>query len=349
MTGFVCERCNYATEFKGNLKLHLTRMNPCVPKNRNAPLPEQLLVKYFTKEITNPFVCKCGKKYSYQSGLSVHQRHCETYINHVKLQEYLNLRKKHEMTKNMIDLLRKERDFFKYKFLCQSQIDLKDVYIKCFECDRYPLFNFTNESNGIFCHEHKKNGMVAVICMTPLCHTRITNKKYNGYCLRCFMYMFPDQKIVRNYKTKEATVVDYIKSHFSQFTFITDKSITDGCSRKRPDILVDFGEFVLIIEIDENQHTSYSCENKRLCQLSQDIGHRPLVMIRFNPDEYIDENNSKVASCWTVNKSGICIIDQIEEQQWMERLTTLKEEIQKVLETKHEKTIEVIHLFYNKG
>ena len=56
---------------------------------------------------------------------------------------------------------------------------------------------------------------------------------------------------------------------------------------RRPDLMVDLGYQVVIIEIDENQHISYdcSCENKRLMQLSQDVGHRPVVFIRVHPDK----------------------------------------------------------------
>ena len=35
------------------------------------------------------------------------------------------------------------------------------------------------------------------------------------------------------------------------------------------------------VEIDENQHTNYSCENKRTMEIFNDLGRRPLVMIRF--------------------------------------------------------------------
>jgi hypothetical protein len=48
------------------------------------------------------------------------------------------------------------------------------------------------------------------------------------------------------------------------------------------------------IEIDENQHVAYdcSCENKRIMELSQDVGHRPIVFIRFNPDGYKDHKGT---------------------------------------------------------
>ena len=42
-------------------------------------------------------------------------------------------------------------------------------------------------------------------------------------------------------------------------------------------------------------------------QLSQDIGYKPIVFIRFNPDDYIKEDK-KITSCWGNNKKGICVI-----------------------------------------
>jgi hypothetical protein len=47
----------------------------------------------------------------------------------------------------------------------------------------------------------------------------------------------------------------------------------------------------LIIEVDENKHDNYdcSCENKRIMLISQDLGHRPVVLLRFNPDGYLKD------------------------------------------------------------
>lgn len=56
----------------------------------------------------------------------------------------------------------------------------------------------------------------------------------------------------------------------------------------------------MIVEVDENQHETYdcTCENKRVMALFQDLGSRPLVMIRFNPDEYTTMNGRDVKSCF---------------------------------------------------
>jgi hypothetical protein len=114
--------------------------------------------------------------------------------------------------------------------------------------------------------------------VTHLCDT-IATKKYDGYCVFCYINLFPNKPVASNYKTKERAVVDYVVQQFQHYSWKTDKIVQDGCSRRRPDLLLDLGYQVLIIEVDENQHIDYdcSCENKRIMELSQDIGHRSIV------------------------------------------------------------------------
>jgi hypothetical protein len=82
--------------------------------------------------------------------------------------------------------------------------------------------------------------------------------------------MFPDQPNARNYKTKERSVVEFVTTTFPQFSWQADRRIADGCSRRRPDLFLDMGYQIIIVEVDENQHQDYdcSCENKRLMELS---------------------------------------------------------------------------------
>ena len=189
------------------------------------------------------------------------------------------------------------------------------------------------------------------LCKSEWCETRVTNK-YNGYCLNCFISIFPDMPNSRNYKTKEQAVVDFIYQCFplDKYTWISDKQIKDGCSKRRPDLFLDLGYQVIIIEIDENQHINYdcTCENKRLMLLSQDINHRPLIYIRFNPDEYIS-NIGKITSCWGINGYGICTIKKTKQAEWNKRLEFLKEQITYwcKLDSITNKTIQVIELYYD--
>jgi hypothetical protein len=157
-----------------------------------------------------------------------------------------------------------------------------------------------------------------------------------------------DKPLMRNYKTKEKCVVDAITAKFPNFTWIADKRVQDGCSRRRPDLLLDMGSHIIIVEVDENKHTDYdcSCENKRLMELSQDLDHRPVVFIRFNPDDYVNQEGVAVKSCWRLNNLGVLQVMKTRQAEWQGRLTALLEQIQYWIENPTTKTIEIVELFY---
>jgi hypothetical protein len=199
---------------------------------------------------------------------------------------------------------------------------------KCLEenCNKRPNFNLSNKKQGIYCREHKKVDMVDVThkkCLEENCNIMPSNKKYKGYCLRCFVYKFPDVKISRNYKVKENHMTDFIKEHFKEEVITFDKQ-TGGCSKRRPDVYIDKFTHVVILECDENQHINTSCENKRMMELFQDFGNRPIVFIRFNPDSYINESSKKVLSSFKMHKTlDVPMIRNPKE--WSNRLNVLKE------------------------
>jgi hypothetical protein len=164
------------------------------------------------------------------------------------------------------------------------------------------------------------------------------------------MYTFPDEPVTRNYKTKERAAIEYIKMNFPDITWICDKRISDGCSKRRPDIYADFGHFIMSGEVDESKHESYvpSCEKRRTEQLFQDFGCRPMVTIRFNPDSYI-RHGETIRSCWTTDGNGILRVSKKNEKEWAHRLTTLHATIQYWIDHPIEKTDgpHIVYLFYD--
>jgi hypothetical protein len=219
-------------------------------------------------------------------------------------------------------------------------------------CKTYPTFNINGEINALYCFQHKLDNMINVkdkICITNLCYTQVKDK-YDGYCLYCYINIFPDKQLSRNYKTKEYSVVDFVKNKYPNLNWISDKKISNGFSKRRPDLLLDLVYQIIIIEIDENQHIDYdcSCENKRIMELSQDVGHRPIIFIRFNPDDY-KFNNVNITSCWSQNNKGICVVKKSKEKEWNERLKSLENQINYWINpnNKTNKTIETIQLFYD--
>jgi hypothetical protein len=234
-------------------------------------------------------------------------------------------------------------------------IDMEDIKNKrCNHdgCDKRPNYNYPTETVAIFCKDHKLIDMEDIKhkrCKTDLCDTFVSNKNYEGHCLRCFMFLFPDKPVARNYKTKETFVADFIKESFPNDEWIFDKTIVNGTSRRRPDILLEMNTYNIIIEIDENQHRDYDdiCENKRMMEIFQDLGNRNIVFIRFNPDDYLD-NDKNITSCWWVNKQSICVVKKSKAKEWTQRLDELKNQIEYWMHNFPEKEVEIVHLFYDK-
>jgi hypothetical protein len=234
----------------------------------------------------------------------------------------------------------------------ENMIDI--VNKKCIydNCNKKPSFNYEGQSELLYCLSHKLDGMINITikkCKTLLCETK-ANSNYEDYCLRCFTYTYPHKRTRKNYKTKEQNVVDYVKDNLKELTIITDKVNPDGCSKKRPDILIDLGYQLIIVEVDEKQHKNYDCicDNKRIMQISQDNGHRPIIFIRFNPDSYTI-NGNKIPSCWKLSKTGFLLIDKTKENEWNNRLNELKTQINYWCNPNNitNKTIETIHLYYD--
>ena len=149
------------------------------------------------------------------------------------------------------------------------------------------------------------------------------NTKDIAYTVSCIFFLKKRYQETTKSICKEIEVSNHIIEQFSSITVMQDKRIQDGCLARRPDILIHLGYQVIIVEVDESQHIDYdcTCENKRLMQLSQDVGHCSIVFIRFNPDVYTEE--------WQHCLSTLC--DTI--QYWMNHVTV--------------KTVEIVHLFYS--
>ena len=241
----------------------------------------------------------------------------------------------------------------KPSFCMTHRIDgMINVLTKCCRhngCSITANFAFEGKK-AVYCATHRLQGMIDVKtrrCNTQGCYTK-ASKKYKGYCLYCFIHTFPNEKITRNYKVKENEVLNSIVEKFSSVTIVQDRRIHGGCSLRRPDVLIDLGYQVLIIETDENQHKTYdcSCENKRIMELSRDVGHRNLVFIRFNPDDYM-HNGVKINSCFSRTKLGFLVIPKSKQVEWQQRLNVLHETIEYWIHNKTDKTIEVVELFFD--
>ena len=255
-------------------------------------------------------------------------------------------------------------------------------------CKKRAYFGLPGEK-AQFCSRHKANEMQNVVCKPCACGApaalaspdrtqfycskcapigskaayhpcsgeacpaqKAQNPAYEGYCVRCFVHLFPDKPATRNYKTKERLVIERLKpvleAEFPHLETSFDRSVNGGCSRRRPDVFVDALTHCGIGEIDEEGHETdayCSCENRRNMEIFQDLGNRPLVIVRINPDAYTDAKGVRHGSCFGRDTTGKLVIT--DEAEWKKRVDLFIERMRENLRTIPTREVTVEHLYYN--
>ena len=197
--------------------------------------------------------------------------------------------------------------------------------------------------------KNKKSKFTCLICnpekACKYCNSVYVHiqSRYHPFCFMCYCVLHPDEKIPRRFHIKETYLREEIQKEFSDLNIIFDRKIDNGCSNRRPDIFIECFTHTIIIECDENQHSGYSCENKRIMEIFEDLGNRPLVLIRFNPDAYIEESK-KIPSPFKYTNSGLLSLNKPE---WKWRIKELNRAIFNNLSIIPTKEITIIHLFYS--
>jgi hypothetical protein len=87
--------------------------------------------------------------------------------------------------------------------------------------------------------------------------------------------------------------MDYLDAHDLKGSS-TDTVVDRGeCGKERPDRVYDFGDKIVILECDEDQHKGRACvcEQTRMVNIGQMFGGVPVYFIRWNPDEYCPKSD----------------------------------------------------------
>ena len=103
-----------------------------------------------------------------------------------------------------------------------------------------------------------------------------------GLCDTCDPITFQRVRLA-----KQNAVEHFLRAANVPLTSV-DKTIDGGvCGKERPDFFIDCGTHVLIIEVDENQHSGRpcECEQTRMVNISQSNGIKTFFL-RYNPDKY---------------------------------------------------------------
>ena len=198
--------------------------------------------------------------------------------------------------------------------------------------------------------EHNKRRSTCIIC-TPKracqnCKSVYVDprSKFIPFCFSCYCVLNPDIDIPRQYKLKEHHLRDFLKEEFKDIEMIFDK--TCGESKRRPDVLINCDTYNIVIECDENQHKSkdYNCECKRTMEIFADLRNKSLVMIRFNPDSFINYKGERIKGCFEMTKKSGW---KINSKEWIRRIETLKGIIRETIKNPPEKEITYSEWFYD--
>jgi len=219
----------------------------------------------------------------------------------------------------------------------------------------------------LYCSKHKKKGMIDItheqcehnrqkttcfeccpnsdrICSS--CHkTRVG--RYKPYCAPCYFFLNPNIKPIKRYLTKELHLREELRSFLEPYHPFYNTIIPNSCNILcRPDIFIDCGTHLVIIECDEHQHRNYSeiCEMKRYNNILFIYG-KPAIFIRFNPDSY-KGGYEYYQGCFKddPNLSGGY---QVIKNEWEKRIELLKENISMALLDCPKVPLNVIWLFYD--
>lgn len=128
-----------------------------------------------------------------------------------------------------------------------------------------------------------------------------------------------------NSRVKENAVAEFLRTAFPHRKFTFNKRVKGGSSRRRPDVIIHLGNQTLIIEIDENRHKNYCPKDdaKRLDEIQRDLKGRKLIVLRFNPDGYINKKGKHISSPFRTNSRGQTVLRKSKRGHWERRLAKL--------------------------
>lgn len=131
------------------------------------------------------------------------------------------------------------------------------------------------------CIHHRVAGDMCLLEKAcALCGT-LTPPSADGQCPDC--REFP--RVRRFRMAKQERVKEALAA--AGMTWESYDKIVDGgaCGRERPDFVFRGLALNVVVEVDENQHRLYQCEQARMWNIAQALGG-PTIFVRYNPDKY---------------------------------------------------------------
>ena len=174
--------------------------------------------------------------------------------------------------------------------MCKSEGMIDVVNKKC-PCGNHPIYNVPGETVGVACSRCKSDDMINVkskVCLgyNVDCPVRTYIGNSHEYCMSCD----PNDARRKQYKRYEEEFFAYVKDkldvHKREFRVTFDPSETAKKFARLDGIV--FGDGIIVcLEVDENGHEEYECDEHRMhlvtAELLQKYPGYVVSWVRVNP------------------------------------------------------------------
>jgi len=173
---------------------------------------------------------------------------------------------------------------------CKTDEMIDVVHVRC-PCGKISYFNVPEETKGVCCSKCKTDDMVDVvnkICpgYNGECPVRTHLSNGHEYCMSCD----PNDARRKRYKRYEEEFFAYVKDkidvHKREFRVTFDQNETAKKFARLDGIVFDDG-VIVCLEVDENSHQDYECDEHRMhlvtAELLQKYPKHAVSWVRVNP------------------------------------------------------------------
>nr|SMH63333.1 Hypothetical protein FSTVLC9_298 [Faustovirus] len=189
----------------------------------------------------------------------------------------------------------------------KNYLHKEKLFPKCdiTNCKEKPFYCIIDESYPTHCEQHKHENMINII--EKPCRQCGLEFLLPNNCDTCVICRDAQQFI----KVRENRIKAFLDTNLIKYES-HDKIVDTECNKYRPDFVIDYGTFYVILEVDEDQHKRYQreCEITRMKNLHQTMGMDTLF-IRFNPDIYTDQAKHKIKSYTNREKKLKDLLDSL--------------------------------------
>jgi|UniRef100_A0A6C0LZT1 hypothetical protein len=135
---YICMKCRFSTKNLKDFRRHLN-----TKKHKKKPQKKPLTIN------KKKFICLCGKKYKFRSGLSKHKLKCEKYIENGKKKKKAKKMEKNDNSRDsFVQKIEKNEFFYKKKIILEKNVT-DSMYSKDENTHVYKLNDICIQSTSV--------------------------------------------------------------------------------------------------------------------------------------------------------------------------------------------------------